>query len=427
MSTKVILPVQKLRGDVEVLGDKSISHRALLLSALCEEDNEIVNLSDCVDVKSTASCLRQLGIDISWNGAAVKIKGMGLNGLRKANEPLDAGNSGTTIRLLSGILAGQDFSSVITGDASLRRRPMKRIIEPLRKMGAKIEGVDDNFAPLKIAKSNLRAEYHQLQIASAQVKSSILLAGLYADGVTMVEEPAISRDHTERMLDYLGAEIIVKHKKVYLQGKMPLQSRKLFVPGDISSAAFFMAAAILLPESEIRIKNVGINPTRTGIIDVLEKMGINVRFSNFKILNNEEVADIIIASGKLRGAEISGEIIPRIIDEIPIISVMATQAEGETVIRNAAELRVKESDRIRAIALNLQNMGAKVKELPDGLIIPGKQKLNGGKIDSFGDHRIAMAFSIAGLIAENETEIMSADCVSISYPNFYADLEKLYA
>ncbi|NOZ61577.1 MAG: 3-phosphoshikimate 1-carboxyvinyltransferase [Calditrichaeota bacterium] len=424
---KVIVPVRKLAGEIELPGDKSISHRALMLTSLADGESEIYNLSACQDVKSTAQCLRELGIKIEMANNRCVVQGKGLVGLNQPDKVLDAGNSGTTMRLLSGILAGQEFPSCITGDESLRRRPMRRIIEPLRAMGAVISGRNDNFAPLCIEKGALKGIEHKLKIASAQVKSSILLAGLFAEGETIVDEPALSRDHTERMLDFLGAEIVAKKRRVVVKSFPRLRAKKIIVPGDISSAAFFLAAAAIVPDSEIRLKNVGMNPSRTGILDVLKMMGKNVRIENFKITNNEEMADLIMTSHKLKGVEIGGALIPRVIDEIPIIAILATQAEGETVIRDAVELRVKETDRIRSVVENLKKMGAQVQELPDGLVIQGSQKLKGTKIDSFGDHRIAMSFAVAGLVAEGETEILGAECADISHPSFFVQLEKIYA
>ncbi len=423
---KVIAPIQKLFGEINLPGDKSISHRALMLTSLAEGMSEIHHLSDCQDVRSTAQCLMDLNIKIQIDSDRVIVYGNGLAGLTQPEKILDAGNSGTTMRLLSGILAGQDFESCITGDESLRKRPMKRIIEPLRAMGANISGENDNFAPLCIKKGNLQGIEHKLKIASAQVKSCILLAGLFARGETVVEEPAMSRDHTERMLKFLGAKISNKMHQISIAPFPELKPNEIFVPGDISSAAFFLTAAAIVPDSEIRITKVGLNPSRTGILEVLEMMGADVRIENFEIKNNEELADLIMTPNKLKGVKISGAMIPRVIDEIPIIAILATQAEGETVIRDAEELRVKETDRIRAVVENLQRMGADIRELPDGMVISGKQKLKGAKIDSFGDHRIAMAFAVAGLVAEGETEIENADCVEISHPDFFRQLEGLY-
>ena len=423
---KVIAPAKKLIGEIVMPGDKSISHRALMLAALAEGKSEIHHLSDCQDVKSTVNCLRELGVEIRQEDNRTIVEGVGLDGLQAPAKTLDAGNSGTTMRLMAGILAGQKFGSRISGDASLRKRPMKRIINPLRDMGAKIEADDDNFAPLSIEKSRLTGIEHRLPLASAQVKSCLLLAGMFARGETVVEEPAFSRDHTERMLKHMGADISVNERRVAIRSFSKLSGGILTIPGDISSASFFLAAAALLPGSEIRIKNVGINPTRIGILEALERMGATVNFENFFVQNNEEISDIIMKSQELNGIKIDGSLIPRIIDEIPIIAVIASQASGETIIRDAKELRVKETDRITAVVENLRKMGAEVTELPDGMIIQGNQHLKTAKIDSYGDHRIAMAFAVAGLVAEGETEIDDAECVDISYPDFFRDLEKIY-
>jgi len=414
-----------LRGNITLPGDKSISHRAVMFAALADGTSEIEGLSLGEDVKSSIACLKQLGIAIKFRNERVYVTGSGILGLQRPKVVLDAGNSGTTMRLLSGILAGQTFTSTLTGDSSLQKRPMKRIMEPLRKMGAEIHGRDDEYAPLTIAGKILSSATHTLKVASAQVKSCLLLAGMYAQGETCVIEPFKSRDHTERMLSHIGATISIKENSVAIEGFPRLAAAKIYVPGDISSAAFFTAAALLFPDSELLIRDLGVNTTRTGLIDVLTQMGADIGYSNKLTHNYEPIADLTVRSSQLTGMTISGAIIPRIIDELPVLAVLATQARGVTIIKDAAELRVKETDRIRAIVTNLRRMGALVDEAPDGMIIQGEQKLHGAEIESFGDHRIAMAFSIAGLIAEGETVIRDTNCVDISFPGFFQKLEDL--
>jgi 3-phosphoshikimate 1-carboxyvinyltransferase len=422
---KYIVPAAKsIRGEMVVPGDKSISHRAIMFSALANGTSEIQGLSLGLDVKSTLSCLKEMAINISFERGITKVFGRGYRGLRKPATVLNAGNSGTTMRLLSGILAGQNFAATITGDDSLRHRPMNRIMDPLRQMGAQIQGSENNFAPLEIQGTVLSSFHHHLKIASAQIKSCLILAGMYAQGKTKITEPTKSRDHTERMLSYLGADVGIHDQMVSIEGFPLLQGGPIFVPGDISSAAFFIVAALIVPGSEVLIKNVGVNPTRTGIINVLQKMGADISQEDIRVQNYESFCNLFVRATELKGTTIAKELIPRVIDEIPILAVAATQAEGETIIRDASELRVKETDRIQAIVVNLRRMGAEVEELPDGMIIPGKQKLHGAEIDSFGDHRIAMAFSILGLLAEGQTVIENADCVDISFPGFFLQLEE---
>lgn len=418
--------VKRLRGTLTVPGDKSISHRALMLGALAEGYSEIRGFSPCEDVSRTVRCLRDLGVQITISGDDVWVHGKGLRGLEKSSQLLDAGNSGTTIRLLSGILAGQDFTSSITGDQSLRKRPMRRIIEPLRRMGARISGVEDNFAPLTIQGGQLKSLNHRLPIASAQVKSCILFAALFANGNTTLVEPSKSRDHSERLLSCLGANLTIKDLSVTIESFPHLKPALLSIPGDISSAAYFMIAASILKHSEVILKNVGVNPTRTGILDVLQEMGSLMTFKNQQVQNNEPRANIQVQSSFLKGIAIGGALIPRIIDEIPVLAVAATQAQGQTIIRDAAELRVKETDRIKAVVDNLRKMGAQVIERPDGMVVEGEQILRGAEISTYGDHRIAMAFAIAGLLAQGKTLIQDAECVDISYPGFFQQLEVLY-
>ena len=417
--------VNKLCGEVILPGDKSISHRALMFAALANGISEITNLSPSQDVQSTAQCLQQLGVRIWLQNNKTYVAGNGLHGFQKPTAMLDAGNSGTTIRLLSGILVGQKFGSEITGDNSLRKRPMKRIIEPLKEMGADISGEPGGFAPLRIRPGNLIPFHHKLKIASAQVKSCLLLAGMFASGTTAIGEPSPTRDHTEKMLTFLGAKIERQGTTVKTNGHPILKAQAIYIPGDISSAAFFLIAALLVPTSNLVIKNVGLNATRTGILDVLSEMGAKFSIKNLKFSNNEKRGDIVIYPGKLRGIKIEGKIIPRIIDEIPVLAVAATQASGQTVIKDARELRVKESDRIKAVVENLQLMGAAATELEDGMVIEGNKKLHGAKINSYADHRIAMAFAVAGLYAQGETIIHNAECADISHPKFFEQLKVL--
>jgi 3-phosphoshikimate 1-carboxyvinyltransferase len=421
---KVIKPVQSLQGNVLVPGDKSISHRSLILSAIAEGEAKIHGLSGAGDVLSTQGCLKALGVSIKKSGDSVIVKGKGKYGLKKPKKTLEAGNSGTTIRLLTGILAAQNFVSVIDGDDSLRNRPMRRIIEPLESMGAHIES-NGYKAPMTIHGGSLHAIDYASTVASAQVKSCVLLAGLYAKGSTRVSEPATTRDHTERMLEVFGVKIRASQSVVCVQGPAELHALDIDVPGDLSAAAFFLVAACLLPNSQITIDNVGVNPTRIGILDALTAMGGRIDRTQISNLNNEPRCSLTAVSTRLSAANFGGSMIPTIIDEIPILAVAATQAEGNTVIRDAGELRVKESDRLAAVAHNLTAMGAQVKETKDGLIIHGPTPLQGAEIDSFGDHRIAMSFAIAGLLARGETIIKGSECVDISFPGFYELLEKV--
>jgi 3-phosphoshikimate 1-carboxyvinyltransferase len=423
--TRIIHPVKRLKGSIQVPGDKSISHRALLLGALAEGTTSISNLSSGKDVASTVTCLNSLGIPIEIRDDSVFICGAGVRGFLPPGGVLDAGNSGTTIRLLSGILAAQSFTSSITGDASLRRRPMERIVSPLRKMGALIETSAEGTAPLTIHGASLKGTACILPVASAQIKSCVILAGLCARGTTRVTEPALSRDHTERMLPEFGVVVERNGLTVGVQGPAQLKPCEIDVPGDLSSAAFFIAAASIVPDSELIIENVGTNPTRSGIIDVLKKAGGDILETNLRIIHGEPRADLRVRTGSLRGIEISGSWIPQIIDEIPVLAVLATQAEGLTVVRDAKELRIKETDRIAAIADNLAAMGVVIDVLEDGFALRGPQKLKAAEIDSRNDHRISMAFSVAGLVADGDTAILDPECVDISYPSFYSTLQRV--
>jgi 3-phosphoshikimate 1-carboxyvinyltransferase len=413
-----------LKGVISVPGDKSISHRAVMIGSIAEGLTEVENFLVAKDTLSTVECMRKLGVDIKLERNRVKVYGKGLY-LSKSSEVLDVGNSGTTIRLLMGILAGQEFETILTGDDSIKRRPMGRVIVPLTLMGAKIEAREGNFAPVKIRGGKLRGIEYKMPIASAQVKSSIMLASLYAEGMTVIEEPALSRNHTELMLQTFGARIEIDGKKIFCYPGSKLKGQKIIVPGDISSAAYFIVAANLLPNSEVVIKDVNVNPTRTGIIDVLKDMGGNVELINERYVNNEKIADIVVKSSKLKGIEIGGDLIPKLIDEIPVIAVAAVFAEGTTVIKNAEELKVKESNRIKSMTSELGKMGAKIFETEDGMIIEGTGFLRGAEVESYNDHRVAMSLWIAGLLAEGRTIIKKAECVDVSYPDFYKTFDML--
>lgn len=419
-----------LHGKIQIPGDKSISHRALMLGALAQGETQIQGLLLGEDPRSTAECFRALGAEISpLNTELVKVQGIGLGNLQEPLDVLNAGNSGTTLRLMLGILAshpGRFFT--VTGDSSLRSRPMSRVVKPLQQMGATIWGRKDNsLAPLAIQGQQLQGITYNSPIASAQVKSCILLAGLMADGETTVIEPALSRDHSERMLQAFGANLSVnpEQNSVTISPGAKLQGQTVIVPGDISSAAFWLVAGAIVPGSELLVENVGVNPTRTGILEVLEMMGADIQPENQRVVAGEPVADLRVKYSKLKSCEIAGDIIPRLIDEIPILAVAAVFAEGTTVIRNAEELRVKESDRIAVMASQLNKMGAKVTELPDGLEITGGTPLTGADVDSFTDHRIAMSLAIAALNAQGVTTINRAEAAAISYPNFTSTLQQI--
>ncbi|MDZ7393288.1 MAG: 3-phosphoshikimate 1-carboxyvinyltransferase [candidate division KSB1 bacterium] len=419
-----IIPGGTLRGQMMVQGDKSVSHRALILGAIAEGKTRIYNLCPGRDVQSTMTCLRDLGVRIEHDGEEVVVHGVGPRGLQPCSRPLDAGNSGTTLRLLAGVLAGQRFRSTLTGDSSLRQRPMARVIEPLTRMGARIESQPGGLAPLVIEGGPLSPIDYHMPVASAQVKSAVLLAGLYASGETTVVEPAQTRDHTERLLPLFGAELVGHGGGIGVRGPAVLRGTSLSVPGDISAATFFIAAAAMVPGARVEVLGVGVNPTRTGALDVLRAMGARITVHNERG-EGEPVADVLVEGAPLRAAEVDGSLVPRLIDELPVLAVVATQARGLTRIRGAKELRVKESDRIRAVAANLRAMGAQVEELEDGLSIPGPQQLRGASLESFGDHRIAMSFAVAALVAKGPTVIRSAECVDISFPGFFAFLEAL--
>lgn len=415
----------RLRGELTVPGDKSISHRAVMFGSLAQGTTRITHFLEGADCLSTISCFRKMGVDIERNASEILVHGKGLHGLSAPSEILNVGNSGTTTRLISGILAGQSFTSELNGDASIQSRPMKRIMTPLQSMGADIVSIKGNgCAPLRITGKSLQAVHYQSPVASAQVKSCVLLAGMYADGITSVTEPVLSRNHTEIMLNYLGAKVTSQGTTASIEPEPMLKAREIQVPGDISSAAYFIAAGLLTPDSQILLRNVGINPTRDGILKVCRAMGADITLLNVNE-EGEPVADLLIRSSQLHGTTVEGSIIPTLIDEIPMIAVMAAFAEGTTVIRDAAELKVKESDRIAVVTEGLRRMGADIQPTEDGMIIHGGKPLQGAKINSYLDHRIAMSFAVAGTICDGTMDIVGGNCVNISYPEFYKDLYSL--
>lgn len=415
-----------LKGEITVPGDKSISHRSIMLGSIASGITEVHGFLNGADCISSMNCFRQMSVDIAYDGSIVTIHGNGLHGLKAPADTLDVGNSGTTTRLMSGILAAQNFSSRVIGDDSICRRPMKRIITPLAMMGADITSERGNdCAPLIINGRKLKGIHYDSPVASAQVKSCVLLAGLYADGETSVTEPYVSRNHTELMLNAFGGSCTTLGTTATVTSDPVLTGQKIVVPGDISSAAYFLVAGLIAENSEITIKNVGINPTRDGIIDVIKMMGGDITFTNVNADSGEPTADITVKTSSLKGCVIEGDIIPKLIDEIPVIAILACFAEGETVIKDAAELKVKESNRIDVMVNNLSAMGADITGTDDGMIIRGGKPLHSAVIHSKKDHRIAMSFAVAAMCAEGETEILDADCVNISYPDFYRDLENL--
>ena len=416
----VVTPGHPLRGEVRVPGDKSISHRAAILGALARGTTRVSGYLRAEDCLSTLRCLRALGVSIDDRGADLEIRG---GALQEPGEILDVGNSGTTIRLLAGALAGHRFHSVLTGDGSVRRRPMDRVTDPLRRMGARISGPQGGrLAPLVIDGGGLRGIAHVTPVASAQVKSALLLAGLFAEGETAVNEPMQSRDHTERMLSAFGAEVGRDGLTTRLRGPQGLRGTAVRVPGDLSSAAFLLVAAALVPNSELAVAGVGLNPTRTGFLDVLKLMGASVAVRDHTDESGEPVGTVVVRASRLHGVTIGGALIPRVIDELPVLAVAASLAEGETVIRDAAELRVKESDRVSMLARELGRLGARVEPQPDGLAIVGRRRLRSGRVSSGGDHRIAMALAVAGLCADGPVTVDDPACIETSFPGFAAAL-----
>lgn len=431
MSVKIITNTKGLHGEITIPGDKSISHRSIMFGSLAQGITEVTNFLEGADCLSTIDCFRKLGINIVHDNKKIIVNGKGLRGLSKPNEILNVGNSGTTTRLISGILSGQNFTSVLSGDDSLNSRPMGRIMTPLNNMGANIISINNNnCAPLRIEHGKLHGIDYLSPVASAQVKSAILLAGLYAEGKTTVTEPALSRNHTELMLNGFGANVssIINADGTATAGISPcdeLYGQKINVPGDISSAAYFIAAGLLVSDSELLVKNVGINDTRAGFIRVCEMMGANITLLNQKTQGGEPSADILVKTSDLKGCIVEGDIIPTLIDEIPMIAVMAAFAEGTTIIKDASELKVKETNRIDTVVSNLKAMGANITPMDDGMIIEGTGHLQGAEIESYLDHRIAMAFAIAGLAADGETKIHNSQCVDVSYPVFFETLHKI--
>ncbi len=425
--TRSVLPTKSLRGEISVPGDKSISHRSIMFGSLAEGTTRVSGFLMGEDNLSTWQAFETMGVNIRQTGPdALEIEGVGLDGLVEPGNVLDCGNSGTTMRLMSGLMAGQNFFSVLTGDKYLRRRPMKRVVTPLAAMGARIWGRDGGErAPLAIQGGSLKPITYASPVASAQVKSAVLLAGLSVDGETRVTEPHLSRDHSERMLTYFGADVLPFAGGVSLTGRPRLMAQDVIVPGDVSSAAFFMVAGLITPGAELTIRNVGINPTRSGIIDILIAMGGQLELLNIREQSGEPVADVLVRHSRLKGIEISGDMVPRAIDEFPVISVAAALAEGTTTIRDAEELRVKETDRIAAMVSELGKLGAQIEARPDGMVITGAEQLNGGKVTSHGDHRIAMSMAVAALCARAEVTIEDTECTETSFPGFWILLDKI--
>lgn len=428
MDSITIQPAASVRGEITVPGDKSISHRSIMLGAIANGVTTVRGFLRGEDNMSTMHAFRAMGVEINDDGETIRITGRGLHGLKEPGDVLDCGNSGTTIRLISGLLSGQSFFSVVTGDQYLRKRPMKRVVEPLTRMGARITGrAGGTLAPLAINGGSLQGIDYQSPVSSAQIKSSIMLAGLYAAGETTVTEPSLSRDHSERMFRLFGASVDKNASGVTVRGGVELTAREVSVPGDISSAAFFIVAALITPHSELLIKNVGVNPSRTGVIDILQAMGGDIQLLEPREVSGEPVADILVRSSYLKGIAISGAVVPRAIDEFPAICVAAARAEGTTSIRDARELRVKETDRIAAMAVNLGKVGITVTETEDGMDITGSERLSGGTVDSSGDHRIAMSMSVAALVASGPIAVTDISCVATSFPAFFPLLEKVAA
>lgn len=418
----VIQKIKKAVGQIKVPGDKSISHRAVMLGSLASGVTEISGFLKGADCLSTIDCFRKMGIDIDINGENVTVHGNGLRGLLKPDEMLYTGNSGTTTRLLCGILAGQNFDTSITGDASIQKRPMGRVVQPLSMMGAKIE---NEYCPLYITGTKLHGIDYKMPVASAQVKTAIILAGLYADGETVIHEIEKSRDHTELMLSAMGADLTVDNLDITVKPTNDLTAVNVDVPGDISSAAFFLVLGAIMPNSQITVTNVGINPTRTGIIDVLKDMGADITLENVHTSAGETVADITVRSSSLKGTTVGGDIIPRLIDELPIIAVAAVFADGQTVIKDAQELKVKETNRIRAVVDEFNKCGIDITETDDGMIINGGKSIHGADFKTYGDHRMAMSLTVLAQLADGESTLDDSDCACVSYPTFFDDFYKL--
>ena len=422
-----IRPARSISGSITLPGDKSISHRYAMIASIAQGDSRIRNYSTGADCHSTLDAMRALGVPVEESGTEVTIRGRGLDGLRAPAADLDAGNSGSTIRMLSGILAAQTFPTRIGGDESLSRRPMARIIEPLSRMGANISAREGRFPPLEIRGTRLRPIDYTLPVPSAQVKTCVLFAGLYAEGETIVHEPVRSRDHTEIALREFGADLRVAAKTIALTGRPTLTGRDLVVPADLSSAAFFIVAALLIPGSRLAIRGVGLNPTRSTLLDFLVGMGAAIRITEVESCNGELAGELLVSSSRVRGGTIEKETTAALIDEIPVLAVLGAASEEGLTIRDASELRIKETDRISTVAENLRRMGVEAEELPDGLAIPGRQRFHAAELDSFGDHRIAMAFAIAALCADGESAIQGAEAASVSFPEFFETLRQIAA
>jgi 3-phosphoshikimate 1-carboxyvinyltransferase len=426
---ETVSPAQHVNGAISVPGDKSISHRFAMLTSIAEGESHILNYSTGADCRSTLCSMSRLGIRHEFRERDGRkeliVHGKGTHGLIAPSEPLDAGNSGSTIRMLSGILAAQPFTTTIFGDESLSRRPMRRIMDPLRMMGAEIDAANGQYPPLTIHGRNLQGIDYQPPVASAQVKSCVLLAGLFADGETAVTEPVRTRDHTEIALRELGADVRIERRRISVRGGAQLTAKNLIVPGDISSAAFFLVAATIVKDADLVIANVGLNPTRSALLDFLKSIGASIEILQVESVNGELIGNLRVKNSRVRGGEISGALSAALIDEIPVLSVLGALSEGGLIVKDASELRVKETDRISSIAENLGRMGAKVEVRPDGLAIPGKQMLHAAQLDSFGDHRIAMSFAVAALAASGASEIYNAEAASVSYPEFYETLRDI--
>ncbi|WP_430533996.1 3-phosphoshikimate 1-carboxyvinyltransferase [Listeria rocourtiae] len=417
---------QGLNGTIRVPGDKSISHRSIMFGALAKGTTTVTNFLMGEDCLSTIGAFRALGITIDVSPDKIVVHGKGWDGLQKPTGILDVGNSGTTIRLMLGILAGRSFDTMIEGDASIAKRPMGRVMEPLREMGATFEAKEDNFAPVKVIGTNLRPVEYTLPVASAQVKSAIIFAALQAKGETTIIEKEKTRDHTEQMIRQFGGEVTVDDLVIRVSGNQQFQGQAVVVPGDISSAAFFIVAGLIVPNSKIRLENVGINPTRTGIIDVVKAMGGKIIVEKTSAAGDEPAGTITVETSELKGIEIGGDIIPRLIDELPVIALLASQATGKTTIKDAEELKVKETNRIDAVVTELSKMGVAIVGTEDGMIIEGQQTLHGATVKSYGDHRMGMTLQIAALLADSDVILENADAINVSYPNFFEDVASLY-
>lgn len=424
-----IAPARGLHGVITVPGDKSISHRYAMLTSIAQGESQIYNYSTGADCHSTLACMRALGVEHEFKTVderrVLVVRGQGIHGLKEAAGELDAGNSGSTIRMLSGILSAQPFTTRVSGDESLVKRPMRRIMAPLAQMGAQIEATDGQFAPLTIHGRKLQAIDYELPVASAQVKSAVLLAGLFAEGETVVREPIITRDHTELALRELGADVILEPRVARVRGGAELTGKTLVVPGDLSSAAFFLVAALIVPDSKLILTNVGLNPTRTALLDTLRSMGADLKLLSIEQVNGELIGNLQATTSRLRGGIIEGAITAAVIDEIPILSILGAVSQDGLIVKDAAELRVKETDRIAAIAQNLEAMGVRVSTTPNGIAIPGRQRLQAAALQSLGDHRIAMAFAIAALLANGPCDIHDAEAASVSFPEFYSILSQV--